>query len=191
MVSSNPRPKICGIYAIHSEVNGRTYVGQSSNIPVRWYRHRLYLRNGEHDNPHLQNAWNLYGPEAFEFSVIEECPVDQLLIREQFHMDLCPDNYNICPAAGSRLGATHTAESRGRMRAAKIGNTHRVGRVHTSESRSKMSASHTGLKATDESRAINSAAQTGRKHTSEAKEKMRVAALAREARKREARASAA
>jgi hypothetical protein len=33
----------------------------------RWRLHRIRLRQGKHHNRHLQNAWNAYGPDAFEF----------------------------------------------------------------------------------------------------------------------------
>lgn len=38
----------------------------------RWDCHKGMLRGGYHENPHLQNAWNKYGEENFEFIVIRD-----------------------------------------------------------------------------------------------------------------------
>lgn len=183
-----PRPKKCGIYAIHSSVNGRTYVGHSVDISTRWSSHRARLRNGKHPNQHLQNAWIKYKEKAFEFFVLEECPRDQLLIREQHHIDAHPVRYNIAPVAGSNLGSKRTPETRKKMSASLIGNTRWVGKVHSLETKAKMSTALKGRKVTpehrtkisaamkgntncagrvmtDETRAKISASLTGRKHT--------------------------
>src|SRR3954451_14123511 len=67
-----------------------------------------------------------------------------LTTREQVHLDwlfsLSSEfRYNICPTAESRLGTTHTAESKAAMSAAIIGNTNalgntnRLGTTHSAE----------------------------------------------------------
>lgn len=128
--------KIIGIYAIRRE--DRMYVGHSVNVSKRWVRHRADLRRGTHHNIHLQRSWNKYGEDAFEFVILEECSVEQLLEREQHHMDQCSERYNIAPIAGSRLGLTHTPEAREKIRQANIG------RKHSPETRAKMSAQRMG-----------------------------------------------
>ncbi len=63
------------IYLITNKVNGKRYVGQTMNregIKVRWYHHRYYLNRNKHSNKHLQDAWNKYGEENFEFEVLHE-----------------------------------------------------------------------------------------------------------------------
>jgi hypothetical protein len=40
----------------------------------------------KHPNKHLQNAWNKFGKDAFNFEIIEECKEDDLLDRESLWM---------------------------------------------------------------------------------------------------------
>ena len=81
--------RLCGIYKIENKINGKIYIGQSNNIYKRWYSHKNSLRRNVHDNDYLQNAWNKYGEENFEFSIVEICEndVDVLNSREQFYID--------------------------------------------------------------------------------------------------------
>ena len=115
-------PKISGIYKIVNTVNGKKYVGSALDIRVRWWKHRQYLRKNNHHSIKLQNAWNKYGEESFDFSIIEECePIKEILEeREQFWMDYYKaydnHNYNVSKIAGrSMQGRKHTKESREKM----------------------------------------------------------------------------
>lgn len=63
--------KNVGIYKITNLVNGKFYIGSSSNLKKRFYEHRRELNLGIHTNKHLQSAWNKYGEENFKFEVIE------------------------------------------------------------------------------------------------------------------------
>lgn len=146
-------PKLCGIYAIRKDE--RFYIGHSSNIRIRWSKHKYLLRKGAHPNPHLQNAWNLYGEEAFEFLVLEECAVELLLEREQYYFDQHLDKYNIALVAGSRLGVPQSPETKARIGAASKG--HEV----SPEAREKMRVALTGRVISEETRAKMSAAQKG------------------------------
>ena len=73
-----------GIYIIISLVNRKVYIGQSTNIKLRWLGHKEDLRKNRHPNRYLQNAWNKYGEKNFIFSVLEECLEDKLTEREQY-----------------------------------------------------------------------------------------------------------
>ena len=59
------------IYKITNTINGKCYIGQTKDYKVRFQGHKLKLRKDEHDNPHLQDAWNKYGANAFTFEVLE------------------------------------------------------------------------------------------------------------------------
>lgn len=90
-----------GIYGIKNKVNGKLYVGSSSNIEQRWIQHRGMLNRSKHPSPHLQSAWNKYGANAFVFYVIEETDnVEMLAEIEQreinrFQSHLRDFGYNI------------------------------------------------------------------------------------------------
>lgn len=75
-----------GVYLITNKVNGKVYVGSSKDVARRIKRHKYLLTNGRHDNEHLLNAWNNYGEENFKFEVLEHCPEDARIEREDAYM---------------------------------------------------------------------------------------------------------
>jgi group I intron endonuclease len=87
--------KNCGIYIIQNLVNGKVYIGSSSNIRRRFSQHKSTLRHNTHKNRHLQNAWNKYGEENFEFIVIEHHSYpEKILMRENKCIRLYNPEYN-------------------------------------------------------------------------------------------------
>ena len=76
-----------GIYQIENKINSKVYIGSSNNIKRRWQKHKALLRHNKHPNSHLQAAWNKYGEDSFEFSIIEECSLSDLLNKEQYYLD--------------------------------------------------------------------------------------------------------
>lgn len=93
-----------GIYLIKNVINGKLYVGSSSHLTNRWSSHRVSLRENTHCNKKLQNGYNKYGAEAFTYSILELCEIDQLLTKEQYWMDLLNPWYNILKVAGRTTG---------------------------------------------------------------------------------------
>jgi hypothetical protein len=119
--------KYC-IYAIVNTVNGGVYIGSSRRAENRWQNHRKALRAGKHHSCHLQRAWDKHGEEVFRFEIVEEvCDPDQLLVREQDHLDARRSrfparlNYNVCWVAGNRTGYKYTAEQRKRLSESHMG----------------------------------------------------------------------
>lgn len=172
-----------GVYVIYSKVNQRRYVGSSINIPKRWTVHRSELRKNVHHSPHLQRAWDKYGEDAFEFVVLEECAIEQLIEREQHFFEVYEYKYNCAPVAESRLGYKHTPEARANMSAAQRGNKKAAGHVKSPETRAKTSAANTGRKLSSESRAKISESLLGNKrsegytHTPATRSKMSAALM--------------
>jgi group I intron endonuclease len=78
---------ICGVYKIINKTNGKFYIGSSKDVKNRWRQHKRKLNSGTHGNPHLQNAWNLYGEEGFLFEIIEECPPELQFEKEQYYLN--------------------------------------------------------------------------------------------------------
>src|SRR4051794_5001336 len=62
-----------GIYAIRCKPTGKVYVGSAARITKRWNDHRQSLASGKHHSVLLQRAWEKYGPDAFEFTVLAYC----------------------------------------------------------------------------------------------------------------------
>lgn len=66
---NTPRPM--GIYQVRNMSNGKVLIGSSRNLPARLNRFRAELQIGCCRYRALQQDWNEYGPEMFEFSVLE------------------------------------------------------------------------------------------------------------------------
>lgn len=99
-------PRVSGIYQIRCVPTGKIYVGSAVNLRERWYRHRRALGRGKHVNCYLQQAWDKYGEENFEFIVLEYVERGGLLAAEQIWMDKsdCTNRekgFNIFDTAGS------------------------------------------------------------------------------------------
>jgi group I intron endonuclease len=125
-----------GIYQIRNLVNGKRYVGSAAGadgFPGRWKAHRNALNRGDHDNKHLQRAWNKYGEDSFVFEAILICSPEDCISYEQLQLDTELFEYNMCPIAGSSRGRRHSDETK-----EKIKNAHQ-GLKHSSATKSKMS----------------------------------------------------
>lgn len=88
-----------GIYKITNIKNGKFYLGSTKDFERRKGDHFRDLKNGNHVNKHLQNAFTVDGEENFKFEIIETCEESDLTIREQYYLDtLAPfreNGYNI------------------------------------------------------------------------------------------------
>lgn len=109
-----------GVYKISNSSNGKCYIGSSIDIDRRRLEHFSALLHNKHINQHLQNAYNKYGRECFEFEIIEIVEItdnikQNLLSREQFWIDNIKPEYNILLVAGSTLGYHHTEETKRRI----------------------------------------------------------------------------
>ena len=95
-----------GIYAIVNSVNDKLYIGSTtSSFKKRWASHSYDLRNNKHANGFLQNIWNEYGRESFEFYILETLDTNEdIFEREQYYIDnyntVYPNGLNILPIAG-------------------------------------------------------------------------------------------
>ena len=147
----------CGIYKITNIITGDYYIGSASNIRKRFGNHRNDLIANKHHNGHLQNAWNKYGKQAFEFTTILLCDIDTKLYYEQVLLDNLKPRYNIAicaQAPGQGLicseetrhklseqatGINCSKETRRRRSEALIGNKLSLGYKHSEETNLKIS----------------------------------------------------
>jgi predicted GIY-YIG superfamily endonuclease/DNA-binding XRE family transcriptional regulator len=60
------------IYRIHCKVNDRSYIGQSEAAERRKKEHMRALAKGRHQSKSMQFDYDLYGPEVFDFEILEE-----------------------------------------------------------------------------------------------------------------------
>lgn len=95
----NEKKTIAGIYKITNVINGHAYIGQSTNIKKRWQGHKQNSRNINSRNYNLAiyAAIRKYGLEYFDFTVLEECAVEELSDREIYwikYYDTYHNGYN-------------------------------------------------------------------------------------------------
>lgn len=62
------------IYCIKNKLDGKRYIGQTIKTSVndRWSAHIGDLERNRHFNSYLQNAWNKYKKDSFEFLILQE-----------------------------------------------------------------------------------------------------------------------
>lgn len=128
-----------GVYQILNKANGYKYIGSaSSSFNQRFRQHRHGLVNNKHYNKKLQNSYNKYGKDLFEFSILQYCPPELCIKKEQWFIDSEKPNFNISQVAGSCLGVKHTEEQ-------KIANSKRnLGKKMSDETKLKISLSNKG-----------------------------------------------
>jgi len=157
--------ELSGIYCFRHIASGKIYIGQTVNLSDRIMDHI----NGNNSNIILQRAITKYGVNNFEFLVVEFVTDTSLLTTsEQVHLDWLfslPLNmrYNVCSIADSRLGSTHTAETKAAISAAN------TGRTLSAETKALMSKSHLGSTHSAESKALMTERKLGTTHSAETK----------------------
>ena len=101
ILSENP-----GIYKIKCLVNNKCYIGSSVNLASRLRRHKHDLIYNKHRNSYLQRAFNKYGEENFEVTILELCPRDIKILfeKENYYCSIEKDLYNLRIIVESNLG---------------------------------------------------------------------------------------
>ena len=151
-----------GIYCIENLINGKKYIGQSVDVPYRWYRHKYELNSNIHYNDYLQKAWNKYGEYNFKFYVLETCDAGDLDVRETYYIDFYKstnreNGYNL--KTGGQFGAKLSEEA-----CLKI-STSLKGHAVSLESRAKISKNHADVSGQNNG-------MYGRKHTDAVKKRV-------------------
>lgn len=167
-----------GVYQIVNLINGKRYVGSSKNINQRIAQHKRALRKNRHVNNYLQNSYNKYGENLFEYSVLLYCDPQNTLAYEQVYLDAGYGDYNIAISAASPMagmfgklnhfyGKKHSEETREKMSRAMSGkNNHQYGKRHTEEHKRKISENSKSLPGKD-------SFMWGRKLSEETRKKLR------------------
>ena len=169
----------CGVYKIINKIDNKFYIGSSVDIRQRWYRHKSMLRNNCHSNEHLQNAWNKYGENCFEFEII-------YLVEKEFLFQVEQEYILKSKSCDKTVGYNKTENTFSPMlgrkmsyeQKQKISNSSK-GRIHSQDTRNKLSKANKGKKRTEEQKIKLSLAKKGipshfkgKQRTLETKEKM-------------------
>jgi len=136
------------IYTIKNVINGKAYAGQTvSACATRWSQHRSALNNGIHQNNYLQNAWNKYGAENFQFIAnIENIADDYLNLFERLlivYYRYTVGCYNL--DSGGNKNKYLSPETVEKMSESRMGSkNHMYGKHHPKEVRERLSEAHKG-----------------------------------------------
>lgn len=73
-----------GIYKIENKINKKVYIGCSNNIEKRWSDHKTnaFSEGGREYQKTLYRAIRKYGINNFNFTVVCECPLEELKKKE-------------------------------------------------------------------------------------------------------------
>jgi group I intron endonuclease len=149
-----------GVYQIKNLVNDKIYIGGTTEgFNKRFGRHVRGLRNGKHDNIRIQNDYNKYGIEVFEFSILEiVINKEDCIPCEQKWMNILKPEYNMCPNAGISIGFKFSEESKLILSKQRIGNKNALGnksclgRKLSEEHKQILINSRKGIKMSEEQR---------------------------------------
>jgi len=133
-----------GVYKITNIKNGKFYIGSSKDVEFRWSEHKKHLNGNYHINKKLQNAWNFYGKESFEFDILETVNECDLLVKEQFYLDMFKPHmkeigYNINPSAYGGDTITNNPNKEQIIKNMTVANNigHMHGKKHSDEAKEK------------------------------------------------------
>lgn len=104
-----------GVYKILNLCNGKMYIGSTvDSFKIRFKTHINKLRNNRHPNYHLQAAFNKYGEENLEFSILYfGTGLEEIRDKEQEYitsLNVCDTNigYNLDPDIYNRVRSEKT-----------------------------------------------------------------------------------
>lgn len=87
--------KIICIYKIKFKNSHRIYIGSTSNFNKRKTWHTSFLRRNKHSNRFLQRAWNKYGEDDFEISILETLDsTENIETKEKYWIDFYDSGNN-------------------------------------------------------------------------------------------------
>jgi len=85
-------PPVSGVYVIECLLTNDKYVGCSSNLRDRRYKHSRNVGRGKQAN--LTKLIKEYGWEAFNFDVLETCDKEMIFERETYWIQKLQPNLN-------------------------------------------------------------------------------------------------
>jgi hypothetical protein len=94
-------PLPAGVYRVRNNVNGKSLVGSSANLPGILNRQRFQLERGSHPDRELQKDWKEFGSNAFTFEIIDQLeppkdsdynPSEDLRVLMQMWLDKLRDS---------------------------------------------------------------------------------------------------
>lgn len=169
-----------GIYKITNIANGKIYIGQTQeNFLRRYWHHQWCLKSNTHHNRKLQNAFNKYGDENFEFSIITVCNKEELNDLEIQYIkenDSVNKGYNIS-SGGQESNPSQYIPEEVRKRIGELNRQRLLGSKLSEETKQRMRESSRHLSPSDANKKAISEYMKNRVVSDETKSKLRRANL--------------
>lgn len=127
-----------GIYCIENIINNKKYIGKSTQIRKRILVHISKLRDNKSQCIYLQNAWNKYKENNFNFYVLEYCDKTELNNKEEYWIKKLEtfysksNGYNLTKGGEGIPGYIHTSETKNKISKSKT-NPSSITRVRNSD----------------------------------------------------------
>lgn len=158
-----------GIYVIRNIKNSKQYVGGTSNVVNRKRQHFSDLKLNKHGNKPLQDDYNLFGKDCFQFVVLEILSIDasenDIVNSEQKWMDFISPEYNINQIAGRYIGDyVRSPEAVAKLRKTMTGRKLTPEHAKHISDALKRSTKNKGIKRSDETRERVRQANLGEKN---------------------------
>jgi group I intron endonuclease len=126
-----------GVYVYRNTLElDKVYIGSTATLSKRAARHQSEVAQGKVSCPRFYNAVRKYGWSQYQFGVLEYVSnTSDLIMREQYFLDLILPYYNVNKLAGSMRGFKHSVEFSEKIRTA------RLGKKHSADTKEKISRS--------------------------------------------------
>jgi hypothetical protein len=135
-----------GVYRWTNLINGKSYIGSSSNLGERFYRYfsldyltkTLSRSKSNIYSSLIKNGYSNFN--SLRTEILDYCAKKDIVKKEQYYIDTLKPKYNILKTAYSSLGLKHTEEARIIM------SDLALGRVFSKKTRDKLSQANIGKK---------------------------------------------
>lgn len=166
------------LYRITNQLNGKIYIGQTSNPKDRWSSHKSSAKNPQNYSAIIPKALAKHGIDNFTFEVIATCKtqIDANFIEteliNQYDSRNSEKGYNLAHGGSVNRGWHHTDETKKKISESNLG---KEMLPHTQEWKDNMSVIMTGREITWADKI--SASQIGKEVSEEARIKMSLAKI--------------
>ncbi len=157
------------LYRLTNQINGKIYIGQTTNISKRWSDHRAAARNNK-PKQHIHYALIKYGIDQFNWDIIATCQTQEdaneleILLVAQYQSHISTHNgYNMSVGGSGISGYIFSEQSKQKMSESSKGQiawNAGLTNCYSQETLQKMAEAKRGGKASEETKQKMAASRT-------------------------------